>query len=165
MYIRPWLFYIPTFLQTYLCVNVREYGWSGVRWKKYIYIYLYLFVGWLSSKRWGKKKELSKNDIEIIRDRRMGKKNWNVIIHLTFPNIPIHFNNNNNKIYINNNKIYRAGLFRRFRQFKGTLYGGNWIGCILEIYYFLSSRDLSNRNKRLFNLGNMSVLLEYSNGY
>jgi len=58
--------------------------------KKYIYIYIYLysFIGcWLSSKRWGKKKELPKNNIEIIRNRRMGKKNWNVIIHLTFPNI------------------------------------------------------------------------------
>jgi len=62
--------------------------------KKYIYIYLYSFVGCrLSLRRWlRKEKKTSKNDIEIIRDRRMEKENWNVIIHLTFPNIPIHFN-------------------------------------------------------------------------
>jgi len=33
-----------------------------------------------------------RNDIEIIRDRRMGKVNGNVIVHLTFSNIPVHFN-------------------------------------------------------------------------
>jgi len=62
--------------------------------KKYIFIYLYSFVevvGYLQEGDGGKRKELPKNDIEIIRDRIMGKKNWNVIIHLKFLNIPIHF--------------------------------------------------------------------------
>jgi len=62
---------------------------------KNIFIYILVFICRLSIIRegdWGKRKELSKNDIEIIRDRRMGKENWNVIIYLTFPNIPSHFN-------------------------------------------------------------------------
>jgi len=33
-----------------------------------------------------------RNDIEIIKDRRVRKKNGNVIIRLTFLNIPVHFN-------------------------------------------------------------------------
>jgi len=53
-----------------------------------IYLYILVFICRLLiifEKR--KEKRTPKNNIEIIRDRRMGKKNCNVIIHLTFLNI------------------------------------------------------------------------------
>jgi len=74
-----------------MCEGVRA---ERSKMKKYIYIYLYSFVGRrLSLRRWlRKEEETSKNDIEIIRNRKMGEENWNMTIHLTFPNIPIQFN-------------------------------------------------------------------------
>jgi len=59
---------------------------------KNIFIYTCIHLSIIREDDCGKRKELSKNDIEVIRVRRMGKKNCNVIIHFTFPNISIHFN-------------------------------------------------------------------------
>jgi len=55
---------------------------------KKIYLYIFVFICKLVIIFEKMTEEIEKrNFIEIIRDRKMGKENWNVIIHLTFSNI------------------------------------------------------------------------------